>query len=88
MGCRRTLYYAAVNTCIFMTIMGGLRTNVNMEVCNENDQTIPGLFNVGCMVGDMHANQYNFAIPGNSYGLNCPTFGYLFGHNLAEGKFD
>ena len=81
-------YYAAVNTCTFMTIMGGLRTSVNMEVCDENDQPIPGLFNVGCMIGDMYANQYNFAIPGNSYGLNCLTFGYLLGHDLAEGKFD
>lgn len=81
-------YYAAVNTCTFMTIMGGLRTSVDMEVCDENDQPIPGLFNVGCMIGDMYANQYNFAIPGNSYGLNCLTFGYLLGHNLAEGKFD
>lgn len=81
-------YYAAANTCTFMTIMGGLRTSVDMEVCDENDQPIPGLFNVGCMVGDMYANQYNFAIPGNSYGLNCLTFGYLLGHDLAEGKFD
>ena len=77
-----------MNTCTFMTIMGGLRTSVDMEVCDENDQPIPGLFNVGCMVGDMYANQYNFAIPGNSYGLNCLTFGYLLGHDLAEGKFD
>ena len=27
-----------------------------MEVCDENDQPIPGLFNVGAMVGDMYAN--------------------------------
>ena len=81
-------YYAAKNTCTFMTIMGGLRTSVNMEVCDENDEPIPGLFNVGCMVGDMYANEYNFAIPGNSYGINCLTFGYMLGHDLAAGKFE
>lgn len=81
-------YYAAKNTCTFMTIMGGLRTSVNMEVCDENDEPIPGLFNVGCMVGDMYANQYNFAIPGNSYGINCLTFGYLLGHDLAAGTLE
>ncbi|MEE0706631.1 MAG: FAD-dependent oxidoreductase [Adlercreutzia sp.] len=81
-------YYAAMNTCTFMTIMGGLRTSADMEVCDENDTPIPGLFNVGCMVGDMYANEYNFAIPGNSYGINCLTFGYTLGHQLAEGKFE
>lgn len=81
-------YYAAVNTCTFMTIMGGLRTSADMEVCDENDEPIPGLFNVGCMIGDMYANEYNFAIPGNSYGINCLTFGYTLGHELAAGKFE
>ena len=77
-------FYAAQNYATFMTVMGGLRTS--MEVCDENDQPIPGLFNVGAMVGDMYANTYNFAIPGNSYGINCLTFGYLLGRDLAAGR--
>ena len=81
-------FYAARNYAMFMTVMGGLRTSVDMEVCDENDKPIPGLFNVGAMVGDMYANTYNFAIPGNSYGINCLTFGYLLGRDLAQGKFD
>ena len=80
-------FYAAQNYAMFMTVMGGLRTSPDMEVCDENDQPIPGLFNVGAMVGDMYANTYNFAIPGNSYGINCLTFGYLLGRDLAAGKF-
>ena len=79
-------FYAAQNYATFMTVMGGLRTSVNMEVCDENDEPIPGLFNVGAMVGDMYANTYNFAIPGNSYGINCLTFGYLLGRDLAAGR--
>ena len=39
------------------------------------------------MIGDMYANEYNFAIPGNSYGINCLTFGYTLGHRLAAGDF-
>lgn len=81
-------FYAAQNRAMFMTVMGGLRTSSDMEVLDENDQPIPGLFNVGAMIGDMYANTYNFAIPGNSYGINCLTFGYLLGRDLAEGKFD
>lgn len=81
-------FYAAKNYAMFMTVMGGLRTSKDMQVCDEQDQPIPGLFNVGAMVGDMYANTYNFAIPGNSYGINCLTFGYLLGRDLAAGKFD
>lgn len=81
-------FYAAKNTATFMTVMGGLRTNSDLQVCDENDDPIPGLFNVGAMIGDMYANTYNFAIPGNSYGINCLTFGYLLGRDLAAGKFD
>lgn len=81
-------FYAAENRPIFMTVMGGLRTSPDMQVCDEDDEPIPGLFNVGAMIGDMYANTYNFAIPGNSYGINCLTFGYRLGHDLAASKFD
>ncbi len=81
-------FYYARNGALFMTVMGGLRCNEFMQVQDENDEVIPGLFEVGQMIGDMYANTYNFAIPGNSYGINCLTFGYLLGRDLAAGKFD
>ena len=81
-------FYASMNYALFMTVMGGLRCNEFMQVEDENDEVIPGLFNVGAMIGDMYANTYNFAVPGNSYGINCLTFGYLLGRDLASGKFD
>lgn len=79
-------FYAATNSLIFMTVMGGLRTSLNMEVLDAEDQPVPGLFNVGAMVGDMFANTYNFAAPGHSYGICCLTFGYLLGNDLAAGR--
>lgn len=79
-------FYAATNSLIFMTVMGGLRTSPNMEVLDADNQPILGLYNVGAMVGDMFANTYNFAIPGHSYGICCLTFGYLLGNDLAEGR--
>ncbi len=69
----------------FLTVLGGLRTNEYMQVCDENDQPIPGLFNVGSMVGDYYANMYTFQLAGNNLGANCLTFGYLTGKALAEG---
>ena len=76
--------FAAINRPDFMTILGGLRTDDHMRVCDADNAPIPGLFNVGQMVGDVFANTYNFAIPGHCYGGNCLTFGRRLGIELAN----
>lgn len=66
----------------FLTVLGGLRTNEKMQVCQEDDTPIEGLYNVGTMIGDYFANTYTFLMEGANYG-NCVTFGYLLGRDLA-----
>lgn len=78
-------FYGQIGSLTFLTVCGGLRTDINMQVCDENDEPIPGLFNVGIMVGDFFSTTYNFLIEGNNYGANCITFGYLTGRDLALG---
>jgi succinate dehydrogenase/fumarate reductase flavoprotein subunit len=78
-------YGAQSDNPTFLTVLGGLRTNLNMQVCDDKDQPIPGLFNVGTMVGDYYANCYSFSVQGNNYGGNCLTFGYLTGKAIAKG---
>lgn len=78
-------YGAFMSGLTFLTVCGGLRTNANMQVCDENDNPIPGLYCVGIMVGDTYANIYNFLVAGHNYGMNCLTFGYLTGKAIAEG---
>jgi succinate dehydrogenase/fumarate reductase flavoprotein subunit len=73
-----------VNPGNFLCITGGLRTNVDMQVCDENDNPIEGLYNVGIMTGDMYGNIYNFSIPGHNLGACCCTFPYLLGRELAK----
>lgn len=68
----------------FLCVTGGLRTNENMQVCDENDDPIEGLYNLGIMVGDSYANCYNFAICGHNLGMNCNTLAYMLGKDLAE----
>jgi fumarate reductase flavoprotein subunit len=70
----------------FLSIMGGLRTNEEMAVCNESDEPIPGLYNVGTMVGDMYAVNYTFQIPGLNLGATCVTFGYMLGKYIASNE--
>ena len=67
----------------FLCVTGGLRTNENMQVCDEQDNPIEGLYNVGIMVGDSYGNCYNFAICGHNLGMNCITLPYLLGKDLA-----
>ncbi len=67
-----------------LTVLGGLRTNAYMQVCEGDDQPIPGLYNVGTMVGDAFAGNYSFMTCGANYGMNCITFGYLTGRYIAE----
>jgi predicted oxidoreductase len=78
-------YGASAVKLTFLTVLGGLRTNVNLQVCDENDQPIPGLYNIGTMVGDYFNNIYNFMVEGNNLGANCVTFGYLTGQAIAKG---
>ncbi|MFR1640639.1 MAG: FAD-binding protein, partial [Eggerthellaceae bacterium] len=47
-------FYGAVSdTSFFLTVLGGLRTDDDMRVCDEDDNPIEGLYNVGSMAGDM-----------------------------------
>lgn len=69
----------------FFTVLGGLRTNVDMQVCDEDDNPIPGLYNVGSMAGDLFSGNYNFMIEGHCYGMGL-TLGYLTGKHIAHNE--
>lgn len=69
-----------------MTVLGGLRTNAYMQVCDVDDEAIPGLYNVGTMVGDVFKGSYTFMTCGANLGINCITFGYLTGQYIAENE--
>jgi fumarate reductase flavoprotein subunit len=69
-----------------LTVLGGLRTNNDMQVCEADDTPIPGLYNVGTMVGDVFAGCYNFMIAGHNLGMTCDTFGYLTGRYIVKNE--
>ncbi len=77
-------YGAAPTGSNVLTILGGLRTNIHMQVCDADDDPIPGLYNVGTMVGDAYSGTYTFQVEGANYGMNCLCFGYLTGRYIAE----
>lgn len=77
-------FYGAVSKSPYLlSISGGLRTNIRMQVLDKNEQVIPGLYAVGTIVGDMYSNIYTFLQPGHNLGAACLTFGYLVGKEIA-----
>ena len=79
-------FYGFLNTIRFLTVCGGLRTDRFMRVCNASDELIPGLYNVGTMVGDAFTGQYTFMMEGQNYGMCCVCFGYLAGEYIAQNE--
>lgn len=79
-------FAASKDTPDAMTVLGGLRTNEHMQVCDENNDAIPGLYNVGTMIGDFYAGIYTFQLCGVNLGAACLTFGYLTGKYIAENE--
>ncbi len=69
-----------------LCILGGLRTNIKMQVLDKDERAIPGLYAVGTIVGDMYSGIYTFLEPGHNLGANCVTFGYLVGKQIAQAK--
>ena len=76
-------YATKITGATFLTVCGGLRTNEKMQVCEEDDTPIEGLYNTGIMTGDFYANTYNFVMPGQNLGAVCGTLSYLLGRDLA-----
>lgn len=82
---KKAPFYGSKTTgSTFLTVMGGLRTDENLRVCQENDTPIEGLYNVGTMIGDFFAGTYNFGLPGQNLGACCCTLPYLLGRDLAR----
>lgn len=81
-------FYGCSYKPMLLVVLGGTRTNADLQVLDANDEPIPGLFNVGTMIGDFYSGVYTFAMEGMNYGATCITLPYLLGRDLASGKFD
>ena len=78
-------FYGAKTTGVtFLTVMGGLRTDANLQICEDDDTPIEGLYCVGTMIGDFFAGTYNFGLPGQNLGACCCTLPYVLGRDLAK----
>ncbi|MFR3452448.1 MAG: FAD-binding protein [Collinsella sp.] len=65
-----------------LVTMGGLVTDDNARVLNDDMEPIPGLFAVGNVQGGRFVEDYPFTLSGASHA--ALTYGYLTGKYLAE----
>ena len=76
-------FYATRVGAGLLAVVGGLHIDDNNQVCNANDEVIPGLYAVGNVSGDMYAVDYPINFMGNSHG-RCLVGGYTVGTYLAN----
>jgi fumarate reductase flavoprotein subunit len=79
---RQGPFYASSLTAKLLVIASGLNVNDQMQVLDEEDKPIDGLYAVGNVMGNFFANDYPICAPGLSHG-RCLTLGALIGTSVA-----
>ena len=75
-------YYAFRFGPAVLVVVGGLKINSNMEVLDEKNKPVPGLYAVGNTSGGKFGVDYPMVLPGTSHGTAL-TLGYVLGELLA-----
>ena len=76
-------YYALKFGPSLLAVVGGLRVNTELNVLNEKNVPVPGLYAVGNVAGGRYGVDYPMLLAGNSHGT-AVTFGYVLGDILAN----
>ena len=76
-------YYALKCYQGFLGTIGGIKVNHHMEVLNQNDDPIPGLYAVGCAVGGWESETYCLALSGSAFGFALNS-GRIAGENAVK----
>ncbi len=75
-------YYAFKFGPAVLVVVGGLKIDSDMEVLDENNKPVPGLFAVGNTSGGKFGVDYPMVLPGTSHGTAL-TLAYVLGELLA-----
>ncbi len=80
---RTPSYYAIKCGIHFTTTHGGIKVNHRMEVLNQQDIPIRGLYAAGVDIGGTDADTYNLILSGHSFGFTVNS-GRIAGENAAR----
>ncbi len=76
-------YYALKFGPAVLVVVGGLQVGGDMNVLNEKNEPVPGLYAVGNAAGGRYGVDYPMVIAGNSNGTAL-TLGFMLGNILAQ----
>lgn len=76
-------FYGIRHGVSLLATHGDLRVNDHMEVLDEKDNPIPGLFAAGDDTGGVDSDTYNMDLPGHSFGFAINT-GRIAGENAVK----
>lgn len=76
-------FYAGLMKSALLAMASGLRVDSDLQVLDERDEPLGGLYAVGNVQGDMFAVDYPTVFPGLSHG-RCVTFGRMVGLQLGR----
>lgn len=83
-GIKQAPFYAAPHKASLLTVPGGgVMVNTNLQVLDENDTVIPGLYACGNDAGGFFGQDYPLMFSGCSMG-RAVTWGYLAGENIVN----
>lgn len=80
---RSAPYYAMKGRASIMTTQGGIKINHRMEVLNNQDEPISGLYAVGDDTGGWEPDTYNVNLSGSGLGFALNS-GRIAGENAAQ----
>lgn len=76
-------YAAKVEACAYSTC-GGVRSNYDMQVVDETNAPIEGLYATGLDNGSMYYNDYPYGLHGGTGQANACTSGYVAGEAACK----
>lgn len=76
-------YYALLCHQAFHGTVGGIRINEHMEVLDDEDRVIPGLFAAGNDAGGWSSDTYNYVLTGTAFAFAINS-GRIAGENAAS----
>jgi fumarate reductase flavoprotein subunit len=76
-------FYAVRCVLSFLTTIGGIKINHNMEVINKKNKPIPGLYAGGDAVGGWETDTYCMNFPASAFGFALNS-GRIAGENAAK----
>lgn len=80
-------YYAIRCDMELVVTHGGIKINQHMEVLNQEETPIPGLYAAGVDTGGTDSDTYNFSLTGHSFGFAVNS-GRIAGENAGRYMLD